>query len=219
MNNTLTQPGYFGLGTIMAFMLLYSPYIISIMAFLYSVLSQTLSGIIYLGLVIIISFLGSILNYSRGNVDNVQNNDLNNSPTFCPPYIFSIANDPVRYKNSLSLNSMFFGFTFGYLLTPMLNYGIYNIPLLSLLSLTTIGGLFAEHQYECINREEGMYPMWGITWALLVAVGVGCANIVSGTDYEFYFIGDKNKWLCSKPNTKQQLKCRIVPKNKIPLKN
>ena len=55
--------GGFAFGTILAFIFLYSPYIISIMALLYSILSSTLSGIAYLIFVIVCCSIGSLINF------------------------------------------------------------------------------------------------------------------------------------------------------------
>ena len=99
----------------------------------------------------------------------------------------------------------------------MFHHGLFNYQLLSVLLFTSLGGGLTEYQYECIAGKM-MTIIWVITWILSIGIGLLCANIVSGTDLEFYFIGDKNKWICSQPNKKQQLKCRIVPKNKFSLK-
>ena len=113
--NIKYQPGAFGLGTIMAFMLLYSPYIISVMAVLYSVLSFTISGIVYLGFVIFCCAIGSAINYFRGSLteEEIRENNIKQTHTFCPPYLLFINNNPTLYKKNVSLNSIFFGFTFG----------------------------------------------------------------------------------------------------------
>ena len=213
-DNIKYQPGGFAFGTIFAFMILYSPYIISVMSLLYSVVSQSLSGIVYLGYVTLWCFFGFLINWSQGPVTNP-------SPpvrhTFCPPYMFFVNNNPIRYPNKISLNSIFFGVTMGYILEPMVNNDTYNIILLVIMGLTSCLGFYAENLYNCINGSM-MSLIWWTLYLFFIGIGWLGSWLAGQHDLGLYFITNKNNWICSKPDKKQRLKCRIV-KKKIPLSN
>ena len=213
-NNIKYQPGGFAFGTICAFMILYSPYIISVMALLYSVISQTLSGVAYLAYVTVWCFFGFLINWSQGPISNPSPPQRH---TFCPPYMFFINNNPIEYPNKISLNSIFFGITTGYVLAPMVKYDTYNILLLILTFLTSGLGFYAEYLYNCING--GMMSLiWIVLYIFFIFIGWLGSWLAEKHNLELYFIGNKNNWICSKPDKKQQLKCKIV-KKKLPLSN
>ena len=217
--HTIMNPGYkpggFGIGTIFAFMTLYSPYIISTMALLYSIITQSMAGMAYLTMVTTCCALGHFINKFQGPVEN---NQVSQKHTFCPPYMFLFNNNPIEYPNLISLNSVYLGFTFGYIIAPMMKHSMYNKLLLATIFLVSMTDLYSESIYECINGAM-MILIWVIVYIISILCGWLGSWIAEKHNLELFFITNKDNWICSKPNKKQQLKCKIVPKKKISISN
>jgi hypothetical protein len=180
------------------FFSLISPYVLLGFFLLLSLFNTNMKGIIYLIGIITLLFCSSFVNPMHNN--NKEYKSLCN--------VFGMANG---LANGLPISLLVYGFTFMYLVFPMVQNRMMNYPVLFSLLLLISSDISIKLRLGCVN-------MKGILVALSIAVvfGIGwyiiIQNIAPYLLYHVDYISDKQ--VCSMPS-QQHFKCNVYKNGEL----
>ena len=183
------------------FFSLISPYVLLGFFLLLSLFNTNMKGIIYLIGIIILLFISSF-------VKPISTSSDNKGRTLCN--VFGVAND-LDLTNGLPLSLLVYGFTFMYLLFPMVQNRMMNYPVLFSLLLLISSDISIKLNLKCINMTGisvalSIATVSGILWYILIQ------NIAPYLLYHVDYISDKQ--VCSMPS-QQHFKCNVYKNGEL----
>jgi hypothetical protein len=170
----------------------YSPIIVVIMIVAFSLVFQSIKGIIYLGIVLLMTVLRQFI-YMKSESD-ATNNSVCNMVSFG------------KYGNS-SISAFIFAFTIMYLILPMITQKEFNVWLFVGLLFYFSLDLFTRYYYKCLNGTD--YLMNTVVGAGLGAFWWWIVGLADNGKYLFFNEFSSTTETCSMPS-KQQFKCSLM---------
>jgi hypothetical protein len=170
----------------------YSPIIVVILVVAFSLVFQSIKGIIYLVIILLMTVLRQFI-YMKTEADAITSSVCN---------IVSFG----KYGNS-SLSAFIFAFTILYLILPMITENEFNVWLFVGLLFYFSLDLFTRYYYKCLNGAD--YLMNVVVGAGLGAFWWWIVGLAGNGKYLFFNEFSSNKETCSLPS-KQQFKCSIM---------
>lgn len=180
-----------------------SPFIIVCFFVLNSLFNQDFKGVFYVNALIASCFLSSIMYSSSPNLGFIEKNS-----EVCT--LTSFSKEPS--SNVLPIGQTILGFTYFYLLYPLLKHENRNDYInQNIITFAFYPILIAFDGYW--NMANNCYYIHQLLWGLMLGAGFGtfCSYIVdSGSlnSFQYFYTGDASTELCSVPS-KQTFKCNV----------
>uniref|UniRef100_A0A6C0KGS7 Phosphatidic acid phosphatase type 2/haloperoxidase domain-containing protein n=1 Tax=viral metagenome TaxID=1070528 RepID=A0A6C0KGS7_9ZZZZ len=193
----------FNLVNILQFFSYISPLLIGFFLVMGSLLNKDLKGIVYLGGVLIFSFIGMLMKPLIGSKSELRAGESCN--LFDIPFVNSQFNSP-------SFHSLFIAFTIVYLFMPMLSYRIFNYPVIIALILLFCMNSFFKVQNQCTT---GLGVFLGALFGIVFGIAYWAIFHYAGLKELLYFQpGPSNNIICNKPS-RQTFKCKVYKNGKL----
>lgn len=193
----------FNLVNILQFFSYISPLLIGFFLVMGSLLNKDLKGIVYLGGVLIFSFIGMLMKPLIGSKSELR------ASQSCNLFDIPFANSQF---NSPSFHSLFIAFTIIYLFMPMLSYRIFNYPIIIALVLLFCMNAFFKVQNKCTT---GLGIFLGALFGIVFGIAYWAIFHYAGLKELLYFQpGPSNNVICNKPS-KQTFKCKVYKNGKL----
>lgn len=170
----------------------YSPIIVVILVVAFSLVFQSVKGIIYLFIILLMTVLRLFL-YGKAESDPTN-------ASICNKVSFA------KYGNS-SMSAFIFAFTLAYLILPMVTNQDFNPWLFTGLILYFFIDIFTRLYYNCINGSD--YLLNVIAGGGLGALWWWIVGLANDGKYLFFNEFSSTSETCSMPS-KQQFKCSLM---------
>ena len=178
------------------FFSLISPYVLLGFFLLLSLFNTNIKGIVFLIGVVIMIFFSSFVSKNVGGPESS---------------VCNVFGDIGLLGKALPLSLLVYGFTFMYLLFPMVQNRMMNYPVLFSLLLLISSDISIKLKLECVNM-KGIFvalsiaTVSGIAWYILIQ------NIAPYLLYHVDYISDKQ--VCSMPS-QQHFKCNVYKNGEL----
>jgi len=179
----------------------FSPLMLTSFMVMSSAFNQDVKGLFYLVGLLVLVFLGIIIR----NITKIPNSE--NRSSICNIVDIPFMNN--RFEFPIH-STMIIGYTFMYLLTPMLA-GNMNIPVVVSLILLTFMDIYVNMSLNCGK-------LFTIIMSVIIGAGggVGWFYLMNAISPDFVYFGDSpsNRVVCQKPKAKTY-KCKVYKNGRL----
>ena len=195
----------FNMANLMKYFTMMGPFLLTFFMIMLSIFNSNPKGFIYLLgvgiLLIIISLFQNVIKYDPKNYGPVS--------AICKVFAFP---DPFGLYSIPQFSSSLYAFTFIYLIAPMIQNSIFNIPfLVTLLVIGTVDAIVKTNSNFTTGLGIVLGAVFGIFWGFLY---YSILNLYGSSQLLYYDDYLSNKVACSRPE-KQKFKCSVYKNGEL----